>query len=78
MYKKECDQLLDLVQKDSNLDLLTKQLVFSKIDELKQLLDIQETEGVRSLNFLQEFETRYPEVTFCIDCMSRTMSRLGM
>jgi hypothetical protein len=78
MYKKECDQLLDLVQKDSNLDLLTKQLVFSKIDELKQLLDIQETEGVRALNFLQEFETRYPEVTFCIDCMSRTMSRLGM
>ncbi len=79
MYKKHCDNLLNLVQNDNNLDLPTKQLVIAKIDELKQLLDLKDmNESVKALTFIQDFETRYPTVTFCIDCVSRTMSRLGM
>ncbi len=79
MYKKQCDDFLKLVQNDTTLDLLTKELVIAKIDELKHLLDIKGSSQPNShLNFLEEFESRYPTVTFCIDCVSRTMSRLGM
>lgn len=79
MYKKQCDDFLKLVKNDENLDLPTKELVIAKIDELKHLLDIKDSSQLaRRLNFLEEFEARYPEVTFCIDCVSRTMSRLGM
>ena len=79
MYSKICDELLKLTSTDARLSDARRKNIESKITELKsELSHLDLTSTDVELTFIQEFESKYPNVTFCIDCVSRTMSRLGM
>ena len=83
MYKSLCEKLMHAVQSDTAIRDDKKIVLISKIAELSTLLYDDEVtqkthpEG-QQLSMLEDFETKHPLVTFCIDCISRTMSRLGM
>lgn len=79
MFIKMCDQLLDMCNQDESLSEEKKKILSLKIHDLKlEFVNDDVNSSELELNFVEEFEARYPNVTFCIDCVSRTMSRLGM
>ena len=83
MYKSLCEKIINEVQKDMSIRDDKKTLIISKISELSILLydDVSSKDSPahhENLSMLEDFETKHPLITFCIDCISRTMSRLGM